>query len=193
MEINEIKQSLNILTVLNHYGLKPDRNKQIRCPFHDDKTPSLQVYEKTGTYNCFGCGANGDTIQFIQDFEKLNKHQAIEKAKTLCNGHTVNNTKPIIKMEIENQTERKEIITKAWEYFNQASKSNSKQLKDYLESRNLDPLKTEIGYNSGQFHHRKSAELVKQYAKYNLLLPGKSPSKTGLSFTPWQNIVLSFH
>ncbi len=38
MDIKEILQSLSIGTVLDHYGLKPNRNKMINCPFHDDKT-----------------------------------------------------------------------------------------------------------------------------------------------------------
>ncbi|MEM7109702.1 MAG: CHC2 zinc finger domain-containing protein [Bacteroidota bacterium] len=55
MEISKIKQQLTIGQVLDHYGLKPDsRNKSgtgstymLHCPFHDDKTPSLQIYPKT--------------------------------------------------------------------------------------------------------------------------------------------------
>ena len=36
MEISDIKQRLSILTVLQHYNLKPDRNNHIKCPFHED-------------------------------------------------------------------------------------------------------------------------------------------------------------
>jgi len=44
MEIREIIKSLSILTVLEHYHLKPNKNKMVCCPFHDDKNPSMQVY-----------------------------------------------------------------------------------------------------------------------------------------------------
>jgi DNA primase len=47
MEISEIKQRLSITDVLSHYNIKPDKNARMCCPFHDDKTPSVQVYEKT--------------------------------------------------------------------------------------------------------------------------------------------------
>jgi DNA primase len=70
MEIQEIKRNLNIAEVLSHYNLKANRNNLLKCPFHADKTASLQLYPSTNTYNCFSCGANGDTIQFIQDYEK---------------------------------------------------------------------------------------------------------------------------
>jgi len=43
IEIQDIKQRLNILTVLSHYNLKPDRNSRLCCPLHNDKTPSFQV------------------------------------------------------------------------------------------------------------------------------------------------------
>ncbi len=53
MEIPDIKSRLNMEQVLDHYGLKMDRNKRLLCPFHDDKTPSMQVYPETGTWTCF--------------------------------------------------------------------------------------------------------------------------------------------
>jgi DNA primase len=53
MEIKEIKALLSIETVLRHYNLKPDKHDRLLCPFHPDKTPSLQIYPKTGTFCCF--------------------------------------------------------------------------------------------------------------------------------------------
>ena len=35
------------------------------CPFHEDRTPSLVVYEETGSYFCFGCDAGGDVFDFV--------------------------------------------------------------------------------------------------------------------------------
>ena len=82
MEISEIKAKLTLKEVLNHYGLKPDAQNRLNCPFHDDKTPSMQVYHKTGTVCCFSsnCQTHGkslDVIDFIMRYEKITKHQAI--------------------------------------------------------------------------------------------------------------------
>ena len=41
MQITQIKARLTILEVLNHYGLKANKNNMLCCPFHADKTPSL--------------------------------------------------------------------------------------------------------------------------------------------------------
>ena len=73
MELSEIKSRLSIETVLDYYGFAVDRNNRLRCPFHDDTTPSLQVYPKTGTWTCFSsnCSAgSGDQVDFIMKREK---------------------------------------------------------------------------------------------------------------------------
>lgn len=58
---------------------------------------------------------------------------------------------------------------------------NSKPAKEYLQSRNLDFEKLEVGYNSGQFHHgtRKDEALIKSCVKYGLLLDKGKQSRTG--------------
>ena len=91
MTIPQIKQQLSILSVLEYYGLELDKNNRLHCPFHDDKTPSMQIYPKSNSYCCFSsnCDAGtGDVIQFIQLMEHLaggqcTKHQAILKAKEI--------------------------------------------------------------------------------------------------------------
>lgn len=86
MEIPEIKQQLTIGQVLDHYGLKADKNNMLCCPFHADKTPSLQIYPTTNTFCCFSsnCKAGtGDVIEFIRLMEKGTKRAAILQAKSL--------------------------------------------------------------------------------------------------------------
>ena len=86
MEIQEIKQHLTMAQVLARYGLKPDKHLRLSCPFHEDKTPSMQVYYKTHTAYCFSsnCPTHGkslDVIDFIMYMEKCTKHEAILKAQ----------------------------------------------------------------------------------------------------------------
>jgi DNA primase len=92
MELKQIKSQLTIGQVLDHYGLRPDRNQRLRCPFHPDKTPSLQIYPATNTYCCFSsnCTAGtGDAIQFIELIEKCSKHEALIKAIAMLNENTI--------------------------------------------------------------------------------------------------------
>ena len=46
---------------------------QGRCPFHDERSPSFWVNPTKGVYYCFGCGAAGDTITFVQEKLGLDK------------------------------------------------------------------------------------------------------------------------
>ncbi|AZI39179.1 hypothetical protein EIB75_13065 [Epilithonimonas vandammei] len=85
MEIFEIKSRLTLLEVLQHYNLQP-KNSMLKCFYHEDKKPSLQVNLEKNFYKCHSCGKTGDVIQFIEDFEKLTKHEAIKKAESLVDG-----------------------------------------------------------------------------------------------------------
>lgn len=48
------------------------------CPFHDEKTPSFQVQRGDSHYHCFGCGAHGDAIQFLMEYQNLTFADAVE-------------------------------------------------------------------------------------------------------------------
>jgi hypothetical protein len=86
MEIQEIKKSLSMLKVLAHYNLVPDRNNRLKCPFHDDTTPSFQVYPKTNTWHCFSsnCQAgSGDQIDFIMKGRYYKARGNFESQRTI--------------------------------------------------------------------------------------------------------------
>src|SRR5205085_274482 len=48
------------------------------CPFHQERTPSFSVSPDRGTYHCFGCGAGGDAISFVEETEGVDFVGAIE-------------------------------------------------------------------------------------------------------------------
>ena len=176
MEIQEIKERLPLAQVLDHYGLKPDKHLRLHCPFHPDKTPSLQVYYKTQTCYCFStnCSTGGkamDVIDFIMNKEQLSKHEAIKKAESMITGE--------ISQAV--QLSRVAVLTKMFTYFKNGL-HNSKPGQEYLNARSLNRENLEIGYNSGQFHHgkRKDEALIKSCVKYGLLLDrGHVNNRTG--------------
>ncbi|NYH79808.1 DNA primase [Actinopolyspora biskrensis] len=49
------------------------------CPFHDEKTPSLNVRPNHGTFHCFGCGEGGDVIAFLMKTEHLGFVESVER------------------------------------------------------------------------------------------------------------------
>lgn len=53
--------------------------RMARCPFHEDATPSLSVNVETGLFHCFGCGASGDVIAFVQRREGVPFPEALAR------------------------------------------------------------------------------------------------------------------
>ncbi|MFO7951515.1 MAG: CHC2 zinc finger domain-containing protein, partial [Bacillota bacterium] len=168
MEIKEIKQRLKIEAVLGRYNLTPDRNNRLCCPFHDDKTPSMQIYPETGTWTCFSsnCTAgSGDQIDFIMKYEKTTKHQAIMKAKEMLGVVTTfKSTAP--------ELTRAAVLTKIYHSFRNGM-HRSHAGRAYARERGLDPDSQDIGFNSGQYHHNNklSEQLLSSFIKYGLLKP----------------------
>ena len=48
------------------------------CPFHDEKSPSFNVSSTKQFYHCFGCGASGDAIKFLMEYDGLSFVEAVE-------------------------------------------------------------------------------------------------------------------
>ena len=48
------------------------------CPFHNEKSPSFNVYPENNSFYCFGCGAGGDVITFIRKIENLDYIEAVK-------------------------------------------------------------------------------------------------------------------
>ncbi len=57
---------------------KSGKNYSARCPFHEEKTPSFSVNPDKQFYYCFGCGAGGNALGFLMDYENLDFPRAVE-------------------------------------------------------------------------------------------------------------------
>ena len=64
---------------------KAGKDYQACCPFHNEKSPSFTVSQDKQFYHCFGCGANGNAISFIMEYEKLEFVDAIEEIASMLN------------------------------------------------------------------------------------------------------------
>lgn len=72
-----VKDAVPMKAAAEHYGIHVGRNGMAHCPFHDDKTPSLKLYERR--FHCFGCQEDGDVIDFVGKLYGLSSKEAAEK------------------------------------------------------------------------------------------------------------------
>jgi len=57
---------------------KTGKNYSALCPFHTEKSPSFSVEPDKQFYYCFGCGAGGNALGFVMDYERMDFPQAVE-------------------------------------------------------------------------------------------------------------------
>jgi DNA primase catalytic core len=78
--ITQVKENADIVAVIGQYvPLKKAGSRYLGvCPFHHDRRPSMNVTPQMGIFKCFACGAGGDVIRFVQDYEKLSFLDALK-------------------------------------------------------------------------------------------------------------------
>jgi len=77
MDISTIKSQIGVTSVLERLGHQV-KNKRALCPFHDDHSPSLQVYEDTASVYCFSCQRGGDIFDLLDTVKHLALPEAID-------------------------------------------------------------------------------------------------------------------
>lgn len=191
MEIQQIKNSLEITQVAEQLGIKIDqRSKRALCPFHPDKTPSLQFSKEKQIATCFSSNCNAGTMDVIKLTEKkLQKstHETLKYLSELAGEQPTESKASRTPLKINNDSEQtiqkseptqfKDIATlkKVFGYFETAFLA-SKPARDYATSRNLNIKTLTIGYNTGLFHHGENKYLIESSLQLGLLLP---PNNSG--------------
>lgn len=77
-----VKENVIVVRVAESLGLAIDRHGRALCPFHDDRHPSMKLYEDH--FYCFACGAHGDVINLATQITGLKPYEA---AKQLAGMH----------------------------------------------------------------------------------------------------------
>jgi DNA primase len=178
MEIQDLKQHFTILDVADLLGIQVNKQGKAHCPFHEDKTPSLQFSKEKNIATCFSSRCSAGTMDIIgltEKYMKINTHEAIMQLKEWAGvpttqNHPGNNGHP---RQEPDELERIAILTKAFQYYENGIRTSRKS-KAYLDSRGLiqtTPSRqgTEVGFNSGNFHNRANENLKATALKYGLV------------------------
>ena len=72
-----VKAAVTPRMAAERYGLPIQQGGMVCCPFHADRTPSMQLNEDY--VYCFGCGATGDVIDLAARLFDLSKYEAVQK------------------------------------------------------------------------------------------------------------------
>lgn len=98
-----VKQSVTTRQAAEIYGLSVNRSGKTNCPFHNDRTPSMKVDKR---FHCFGCGADGDVIDFTARLYGLDTKSAAEKlAADFQIPYTKNKRKETVKKPVKEKSE----------------------------------------------------------------------------------------
>lgn len=109
------------------------------CPFHNEKSPSFFVNDAKGFYHCFGCGAHGDSIRFIQETQRLSFMEALEQVAQTAGLSVPQLTKSDIPPEKVGYRERlREVVVAAARYYrDQLLSEAGEHARNYLASRDI--------------------------------------------------------
>ncbi len=79
--LDDLRERVDIVEIIDHRVKlrKTGKNFSACCPFHDEKTPSFTVSPDKQFFHCFGCGASGDALGFLIDYERLEFLEAVEQ------------------------------------------------------------------------------------------------------------------
>ena len=127
--LEQLKQQIDIVDVIsNSIELrKSGANFKACCPFHGEATASFVISPTKQIYHCFGCGVGGDAIKFVQEYQKVNFQEAVEKIANDLN----------FTLQYEDNYEKKDYQT-IFEVVNKFYEDNlNNEHIDYLLSRGL--------------------------------------------------------
>ncbi|WP_299945303.1 CHC2 zinc finger domain-containing protein [uncultured Microbulbifer sp.] len=147
--IERIKTEVSLQRLVESYGValkKHGADRIGRCPFHDDKTPSLVVSPKTNLWHCLGaCQTGGSVIDWVMKTEKISLRHALEKLRDDIPALAASSTPPVAKpvaatapnpSALSADLESHHLLGQVIDYYRQTLLASPEAL-DYLQSRGL--------------------------------------------------------
>lgn len=135
--IDRIKSRLDIVEVVGEFITlkRAGANYVGICPFHQDSRPSLTVSKTRQTYKCFPCGASGDVIEFVKEYNKMTFNEAVRWCAAKA-GIDIDD-RELTPEELQRLKQRESLrvaITAASDFY----RSHLPDAKDYLKGRGFD-------------------------------------------------------
>ncbi len=120
---------------------KTGKNYAACCPFHDEKTPSFTVTPDKQFYYCFGCGASGNALGFIMEYERLDFPAAVESLARVAGMEVPRENQRSPEQEAKERTRKKiySLLDQAAQFYEQQLRQHptKAQAVNYLKRREL--------------------------------------------------------
>ncbi len=137
--IEAIKQGVDLKALVEAKGINLKKNGKNwfgLCPFHADKNPSLSINPTKNLWQCFGCGAAGDVIRFVELFDQVDFKEAVKRLSD--NGlqtkppqrQAVNPQRPALSAKL------RKLLARVIEFYHTAFGEDSRA-RQYLENRGI--------------------------------------------------------
>ena len=140
-DIARVRAATDFVSVASeHIALKRVGRRWVGlCPFHAEKSPSFSVNGEEGLYYCFGCGAGGDAIRFVQQVEHLEFAEAVERLAARS-GVQVRYDDAAVSQDRQRRARLVEVMEKAVDWYHQRllSGPDAAAARAYLRSRGYD-------------------------------------------------------
>lgn len=140
--IQRVAEANDIVEVIESYFPLKRAGATFRalCPFHREKTPSFHVNPHRQAYKCFGCGAGGDVIRFVREYEHLEFVEAVRKLAQRAGVAIIEETRG--PDEERRDSQRKRLLAlhaeaAGWFHHNLMKTGAAQPARDYLKSRGI--------------------------------------------------------
>lgn len=158
--IDELKTKNDIVSIISRYVTLERKGRSFwgRCPFHGEKTPSFTVNDYDQFYHCFGCGAGGDVIKFVQEIESVDFMGAIHILADLAHMEVPSFSNSSDDNDIRRRKEQKDKLLSlmkdtAHHYVDNLKAPQAKAAIEYFSKRNITPAVARmfgLGYSKNQ-------------------------------------------
>ncbi|MDF9867177.1 DNA primase [Bacilli bacterium PM5-3] len=161
--IEEIKNKNDIVDVLSNYIslTKKGKNYVSLCPFHNDTNPSMVISQEKQIYKCFSCGAGGDVVNFVKEYEKISFVDSLLKLASRAGIEiAVENTTNNISNDLKEYYKINSEVNNLYQYL--LVEGHSDFALNYLHTRGIDDKlieKFRLGYCSS---NEVVSNLIKQ-------------------------------
>lgn len=167
------------------------------CPFHNEKTPSFTVSPAKGIYKCFGCGASGNSINFVMQHEQMSYPEAL---KFLAKKYNIEVEEEEVSPEEKEKINVRESLYLVTQFAKEQFIRNLHETDEgksvglgYFKSRGISDEMLEkfgLGYSFEEPNHFTKIALDKGYKKENLINSGLTSEKNNRTYDRFRGRVL---